>query len=59
MIPEDRRAWYLVALIIALVFAIGGLIYFKVREPTTKPWDYGTTQFVPAQSPYSTHRGAP
>jgi hypothetical protein len=59
MIPEDRRPWYLVALIIALAFAFGALIYFKVREPAAKPWDYGTVPFVPGQSHYSTHRGAP
>ncbi|MBI5499077.1 MAG: hypothetical protein HY907_02465 [Deltaproteobacteria bacterium] len=59
MIPEDRRAWYLVALIIVLVLAFGALVYFKIREPAARPWDYGTTPFVPGQSQYGIHRGTP
>ena len=59
MIPEDRRPWYLVAAIIALVLAIGAFVYLSVREPAARPFDYGTVPFVPGQSHYSTTRGAP
>jgi hypothetical protein len=57
MIPEKHRAWVLVALLVAAVLAVGALVFFSVREPAARPWDYGTTRFVPGQSPYSVHQG--
>jgi hypothetical protein len=53
MIPQNRRMWTLVAAIVAAVLAFGALVFFTVREPAAKPWDYGTTPFVPGKSPYS------
>ena len=57
MIAENRRMWTLVALIVAAVLAFGALVFFTVREPAARPWDYGTTPFVPGKSPYSVHQG--
>jgi hypothetical protein len=59
MIPEDRRGWYLVALIIALVLAVGALVATQIKEPVSRPFDYGTAPFAPGQSHNSTTRGAP
>ena len=58
MIAERRRIWYLVAAIVVAALVVGALVFLAFREPQAKPWDYGTTGFVPGQSPYSIHRGA-
>ena len=55
--PAERRMWYLVAALVAAVLAIGAAVFLWVKEPPAKPWDCGTTRFVPGQSPYSIHRG--
>ena len=56
MIAEQKRIWYLVAAIVVAVLVIGALVFLAVREPQARPWDYGTTGFVPGQSQYSIHR---
>ena len=56
MIAEHKRIWYLVAAIVVAVLVIGALVFLAVGEPRAKPWDYGTTGFVPGQSQYSIHR---
>ena len=55
-IPEQYRMLALWALIVAAILALGAFVFLSVREPPARPWDYGTTPFVPGQSPYSTHR---
>ena len=56
MIAEGRRIWYLVAAIVIAALVVGALVFLAVREPQGRPWDYGTTGFVPGQSPYAIHR---
>jgi hypothetical protein len=42
---------------IALCFLLWGLtIFFSVGEKGPPPWDFGTVQDIPGESPYSTHR---
>jgi hypothetical protein len=55
-IPEKYRMLALWAVILAAIVAVGLLVFLAVREPSAKPWDYGTTPFVPGRSPYSTHQ---
>ncbi len=57
MVAEEKRLWYLIAVLVAAVLAVGTLLFLVVREPAARPWDYGTAGFVPGQSPYSIHRG--
>jgi hypothetical protein len=55
-IPEKYRMLALWALIVAAILALGAFVFLSIREPQAKPWDYGTTPFVPGKSPYSTHQ---
>ena len=42
---------------IAILFFLWGLtIFFTVGEKGPPPWDFGTVQDIPGESPYSTRR---
>lgn len=42
---------------IALLFLVWGLaIFFTVGDKGSPPWDFGTVQDIPGESPYSTQR---
>ena len=48
---------WLVPIAIAVLFLVWGLlIFFMVGNKGQPPWDFGTVEDIPGQSPYSTER---
>jgi hypothetical protein len=53
--PPLNRMWLLVGALVALVLAAGTAVFLLVREPASRPFDYGTVPFVPGESQYGVH----
>jgi hypothetical protein len=54
---KSRFKSWLVPLCIAVVFLLWGLfIFFMVGDKGNPPWDFGTVEDIPGQSPYSTEK---